>query len=232
MIARMGAYLARHHIALLALFIALGGTSYAVSASSVGTRQIRNDSIRSADVRNDNKRGGGLTGRDIRNSGLAGRDVKNGSLTGGDIATNSLFSSHIAAGAIGADEIAANSVRGSELAGSSVEGDEVRNGSLRRSDLGPGQIFSGTVVRSDTAPVNGVGALAEPDVSCASGERALGGGISLLDPEPDDRVVYSSPEQNGSAPARPVGTASGWVGGIVNGEADPDTAVVWAICAS
>ncbi len=40
----MLAYLRRHHLAILALFIALGGTSYAATqlpANSVGTRQIR-----------------------------------------------------------------------------------------------------------------------------------------------------------------------------------------------
>ncbi len=41
-------YLKRHHIGILALFIALGGTSYAatqLSANSVGTSQIRNGAI-------------------------------------------------------------------------------------------------------------------------------------------------------------------------------------------
>lgn len=40
----MLAYLRRHHIGIIALFVALGGTSYAVTrlpANSVGTRQIR-----------------------------------------------------------------------------------------------------------------------------------------------------------------------------------------------
>jgi hypothetical protein len=41
-------YLRRHHIGIIALFIALGGTSYAatqLSANSVGTRQIRNGAV-------------------------------------------------------------------------------------------------------------------------------------------------------------------------------------------
>jgi hypothetical protein len=41
-------YLRRHHLALLALFVALGGTSYAASqlpANSVGTRQIVNRAV-------------------------------------------------------------------------------------------------------------------------------------------------------------------------------------------
>lgn len=41
-------YLRRHHIGLIALFVALGGTSYAatqLSANSVGTKQIRNGAV-------------------------------------------------------------------------------------------------------------------------------------------------------------------------------------------
>src|SRR5437763_6831958 len=42
------AYLRRHHVALLALFVALGGTSYAaikLPAGSVGSRQLRSRAV-------------------------------------------------------------------------------------------------------------------------------------------------------------------------------------------
>lgn len=48
-------YLKRHHIGILALFIALGGTSYAatqLSANSVGTSQIRNSAVTTGKVHN------------------------------------------------------------------------------------------------------------------------------------------------------------------------------------
>lgn len=54
-------------VATIALFIALGGTGYAVT--TIGSKQIRNNSIRSVDVR-DNK----LTSRDIRRRSLSGTD--------------------------------------------------------------------------------------------------------------------------------------------------------------
>jgi hypothetical protein len=56
---------------LLALFISLGGTSYAVSQ---------------------------ITGKDVRNSSLTGVDVKNSSLTGGDVRNGSLMSGDFATG--------------------------------------------------------------------------------------------------------------------------------------
>jgi hypothetical protein len=50
----LSTYLRRHHIGLLALFIALGGTSYAavsLSANSVGSRELKNGSIMKRDLR-------------------------------------------------------------------------------------------------------------------------------------------------------------------------------------
>lgn len=48
MLMRFGRYVMRHHLALLALFVALGGTSYAaikLPAKSVGTRQLKNKAV-------------------------------------------------------------------------------------------------------------------------------------------------------------------------------------------
>jgi hypothetical protein len=50
----MVGYLRRHHLALLALFIALGGSSYAavkLSKNSVGAREIKRSAVRSAEVK-------------------------------------------------------------------------------------------------------------------------------------------------------------------------------------
>jgi hypothetical protein len=60
----LGTYLRRHHIGLLALFIALGGTSYAavsLSANSVGARELKDQSIGSAELKN-----GSIMKRDLR----------------------------------------------------------------------------------------------------------------------------------------------------------------------
>jgi len=52
---RAGVYLRRNHVALLALFFALGGTAYAagtalVPKNSVGSRQVINGSLQTADL--------------------------------------------------------------------------------------------------------------------------------------------------------------------------------------
>ncbi len=58
---------------LLALFVALGGTSYAVA--TIGTKQIKNNSVRSVDVRN-----GTLSSRDVKKGSLGRRAIKESSL--------------------------------------------------------------------------------------------------------------------------------------------------------
>jgi hypothetical protein len=52
---RVLAYLKRHHIGIMALFVALGGTSYAATQlppNSVGTRQIRGGAVTSRSIHN------------------------------------------------------------------------------------------------------------------------------------------------------------------------------------
>jgi hypothetical protein len=70
-------------VALLALFVALGGSSYAavkirgkdIRTGAVGTRAIANNSIRSADVRN-----GVVTGADVKDGSLTNADIDNATL--------------------------------------------------------------------------------------------------------------------------------------------------------
>jgi hypothetical protein len=55
MLTRIACYAARHHLAMLALFVALGGTSFAAAAAalpinSVGTKQVINGSLRTTDL--------------------------------------------------------------------------------------------------------------------------------------------------------------------------------------
>ena len=60
-------------IATLALFIALGGTSYAVL--EIGSGDVVDNSLRSRDIRN-----GGVLSRDLRDRTIRGRDVRSGTL--------------------------------------------------------------------------------------------------------------------------------------------------------
>lgn len=70
-------------IALVALFVALGGTSYA--AVSITGKQVKDSSLTGKDVKRSS-----LTGSDVRNGSLTGGDVKDGSLTGADVRKGSV----------------------------------------------------------------------------------------------------------------------------------------------
>jgi hypothetical protein len=65
MTTRILGYLGRHHIGLLALFVVLGGTSYAATqlpSNSVGPRQIRADAVDSSKVKDGSLRPGDFRG--------------------------------------------------------------------------------------------------------------------------------------------------------------------------
>lgn len=78
-------------MASAAVFIALGGTSYA--ALSIGSADVRNNSLRSADIRNNT-----LQSRDVRNNALTSSDIRNNTLRSSDIRNGSLLATDFKAG--------------------------------------------------------------------------------------------------------------------------------------
>jgi hypothetical protein len=81
-------YIRRHHIALLALFVALGGTSYAAASlpkNSVGTAQLKANAVQQSEIKN-----GAVTRAKIRNNAINSAKVANGSLLAADFAGGQL----------------------------------------------------------------------------------------------------------------------------------------------
>lgn len=74
-------------VAYLALFVALGGSSYA--AIKVTGKNVPKDALTGADIKN-------LTGKDVRNNSLTGADTRN--LTGRDVVDGSLLAQDFASG--------------------------------------------------------------------------------------------------------------------------------------
>jgi hypothetical protein len=62
-------------VALVALFLSLGGVSYGLATGVIDSREVKNNTIRSEDVRN-----GGLLGKDARADGIGGRAIKESTL--------------------------------------------------------------------------------------------------------------------------------------------------------
>ncbi len=78
-------------VACAALFVALGGVGYA--AATIGSAQIKNNSILGKDIRNST-----ITGKDVKNSGLTGSDIKNSSLATSDVKNGSLLAQDFKSG--------------------------------------------------------------------------------------------------------------------------------------
>ncbi len=75
-------------VALVALFVALGGSSYA--ALRIGSEQIADNSVRSVDLRNNDVRSedirnGTIRGIDMRDRDLLGEDLRNNTITGAQV---------------------------------------------------------------------------------------------------------------------------------------------------
>jgi hypothetical protein len=78
---RFVSYVARNHLGLLALFIALGGTSYAVinlPRNSVGSKQIKNRQVKRPDIAKD-----AVTSSRVKNFSLRTEDFMPGQLPAG-----------------------------------------------------------------------------------------------------------------------------------------------------
>lgn len=74
-------------IACLALFVALGGTGYALTlpTNSVGTKQLRKAAVTSPDIRN-----GAVRAIDVANNSLVGADLRAGTIGAREIAESKL----------------------------------------------------------------------------------------------------------------------------------------------
>lgn len=156
-------------LACLALFVALGGTSYAaklligpkqIKNNAVTTKKIKNGHVRSADVANGGVQlvdlsgplqaqiedsfellDGSVTTAKLANDAVTSPKVAANSLGAADLAPNSVGSSEVAPNSVGSGDIGSSAINGSELAGNAVQGDEVQNGSLDAVDVGR---FSGS----------------------------------------------------------------------------------------
>jgi hypothetical protein len=66
-------------VALLALFIALGGTSYGLATGAIDSREIKNNTVRDKDIRN-----GTIGTSDVKNGALLAQDFRHGDLPAGE----------------------------------------------------------------------------------------------------------------------------------------------------
>jgi hypothetical protein len=229
-------YLRRHHIALLALFVALGGSSYAAATGSIDSREIKNNTVRSKDIRNNEVRS-----RDVRNGSLLSGDFKAGQLPvgpQGERGPQGPRGLQGLRGANGATNVAVRfSGRGFIVNGTQAAGADGGVGGLALCDetgcvlatggdggnagsggtggaggnatCGPGcNATGGSAGNAAGGPDSGEGGTVGLRASCAAGERAVGGGVQASD---RDALTYTSQPATSSSTTPNAGdTPTAW----------------------
>jgi hypothetical protein len=136
-------------VALLALFVALGGPAQAaklldggrIKAGTVGTKQIENRSLAVADLSPPAVRklratpAHSISARLLRENAVDARAIAPGSVLTGHVADNGLTAADLGANAVGADEIADGAVGAGEIRDGTVGAADVADGGLSVRDL-------------------------------------------------------------------------------------------------
>jgi hypothetical protein len=123
-------------ISMIALFVALGGTSVAavsLAKNSVGSKQVKKNSLKAADIARN-----AVGASEIRSNSVRGGDVGDGTIGSLDIGDNAIGGGELSDNSVGSSELGDNSVGSSEVTDGSVGSGEVTDGSLQDSDLAPG----------------------------------------------------------------------------------------------
>jgi hypothetical protein len=232
-------------VSVMALFVALGGASYAAVSlprNSVGPKQIKRRAVRGRHI-NDNA----VSGSKIQPDAITGDKVKDGSLGSFDILDNNLTAADLADGAVGAGELGANSVGPSELGANSVDSSKVKDGSIGAADLAPGAAGLPTITVQYEIEPSATG-LADNtsksyDVLCPAGQRAIGGGSRGDATDSEYTITTSSrPLRVGGGFPTDGQSFDGWRATVMNPSGNfpfsvppPGGAIqpeVWAICAA
>jgi hypothetical protein len=146
-------------IALLALFVALGGPAYAerlingatIKRGTVASKQIKDHSLAERDLARATVRTlratpsrsitdaklaeNAITNRALAPGSVLSETVGDNSLGAADLATNSVATDEIADNAVGQSEIRGNGVAASEIADNSIDGGEIIDGGLSTRDV-------------------------------------------------------------------------------------------------
>jgi hypothetical protein len=144
-------YICKHHLALIALFVALGGTSYAavqLPAGSVGTKQLKKNAVTAKKIRN-----GAVTSVKIKDNDVKGADVNEASLTevpnaaharNADTATNATNAGHAATAGTATNATSATNAANADRLDSLDSTAFARTGRLASGIFAPGPLPIGT----------------------------------------------------------------------------------------
>ena len=152
-------------IAVIALFVALGGTTYAATSlpkNSVGSKQLKKNAVTSKKIKN-----GSVTSGKIAGGAVTGSKIGAGAVGGSNIASGAVGTGNIAANAVTTGQIADNAVTSGQIAAGAVGNDQLGNGSVSAAKLGS------FTVRSASGDI-ATGSSGLVLSACNAGERLIG----------------------------------------------------------
>jgi hypothetical protein len=160
-------------IAMLALFVSIGGVGYA--ASKIGTNDIQNKAVTKPKIDKQAVSTNRIADQAVKTKKLADQSVKTDKIadqavTTDKIADQAVTTDKIADQAVTTDKIADLAVTNGKLGSDSVSVDKIQDSAVRASELGSTQQVVGGAVN---IAANGN---AEADVSCPGGTQVLSGG--------------------------------------------------------
>jgi hypothetical protein len=208
-------------VALIALFVALGGVSYGLATGSVNSREILNNTVRSVDLRNNN-----ATGTDLRNDSLTGSDILESSLdqvpSAANVADGAITTQKLAAGAVTSAKIDAAAVTAGKIAANAVQSSEIDTAAVGAAELKDTYIFVGP----GAGTAGGAGTYVTATVTCAGSDIVLSGGPSWQNPSTNLNLMNSVP--NGPAPGGVGDNPQQWI--VTGSSAAANTLFAWAVC--
>jgi trimeric autotransporter adhesin len=172
-------------VALCALFVALGGASYALTVprDSVGPNQLRTHAVTSTKLGT-----GAVTARAIRDGAISGRKIGSGSVHASDLAGASVRNAALANGAVTGAKLAPDSVGAPQLSLPVISVAE----------------FS-AVLPANQNGFRTVGA------TCPANHRVVGGGGGWVGAESTDAIGYGAVAGSRPTPAGAgTDTQNGW----------------------
>lgn len=215
-------------ISLIALFVAMGGTAWAIGKGSVKSwhiakgavksRHITKGAVKSKQIANQS-----ITGEEIAKASIGGGKLANGAIGGLQLASSSVDSGEIRDGSIEGKDIDKKTIDADNIKTSTITGSKIKNGSITSSDVksntfeSAGDRLSNTVTeRSDSFTVVAAGT-GDKTASCQSDEKATGGGWSGL-------TAGNTVTESGLS-------GNGWKIAVTNASASDDVIAVKVICA-
>ncbi len=169
-----GRFTSAHAIALLALFVALGGSALAVSKVRVGAKDIKRNAVTTRKIKNRAVTTSKLAEAAIITSKLAEEAVitsklADNAVTTSKLADNAVTTSKLAEAAVITSKLADNAVTTSKLADNAVTSGKIADGEIRAGDLGNITIVQNTVQVAEKTD-------GTADVACPPGSVMLSGG--------------------------------------------------------